>query len=80
MLCRWSSVRGFGASTHCGTTVYSLVLLGFVRLGHHHAGRSFIAWDVRVGRHLLAEGRDQLILYALDGAVLSRPPTPARAR
>ena len=55
---------------------HRLILVGLVRLGHHPAGRSLIHWNLRVDRRLLARGRYQVIMYALDGNVLSLPAKP----
>jgi hypothetical protein len=56
---------------------HRLALVGFVRLGHHHAGRSLIQWSLRVGGRLLPPGRYQVTMYALDnGDVLSPPANP----
>lgn len=57
-----------------------LSLIGYARLGEHPGGRSHFHWNLRVGRRLLPPGRYQLVLYALDGNVLSLPSKPgARA-
>jgi hypothetical protein len=53
-----------------------LTVVGYVRLGQHPAGRSKFHWDLRVRGRLLPPGRYQLILYALDGDVLSLPASP----
>ena len=54
-----------------------LELVGFVRLGHHPAGRSLTHWNLRVGGHLLARGRYQVVMYALDNRnELSLPANP----
>jgi CSLREA domain-containing protein len=55
---------------------HRLLLVGLVRLGHHHAGRSLIPWNLRVGGRLLGPGRYRIVMYALDGNVLSLPAKP----
>ena len=53
-----------------------LILIGFARLGEHPGGRSRFHWNLHAGGRLLAPGRYQLVLYALDGNVLSLPSKP----
>jgi hypothetical protein len=57
-----------------------LVLVGLVRLGHHHAGRSEIHWNLYVRGRLLPPGRFQVIMDALDDGFLLSPPANPGAR
>jgi CSLREA domain-containing protein len=57
-------------------TRHRLILIGYARLGKHPGGRSQFHWNLRVGGKLLSGGTYQLILYGLDGNVLSLPAAP----
>jgi hypothetical protein len=49
-----------------GATVPVLRPVGRVPLGHHHAGRVKIHWDLKVNGHRLGKGRYQILLRSLD--------------
>ncbi len=49
-----------------GVRVPVLRPVGRVPLGHHHAGRVKIHWNLKVEGHRLARGRYQITLRALD--------------
>ncbi len=40
--------------------------VGRVPLGHHHAGRVKIHWDLKVNGHRLGRGKYQITLRSLD--------------
>lgn len=53
-----------------------LVDVGVVRLGHHHAGRSRVNWNLQVNGRPLSAGRYEVSLHALNGNLLSVPAPP----